>query len=147
MIRFDDSVVIHAPVETVFGVVTDFRNTPTWHKNMKEVGYKRHGAPALGAEYVWIEGFMGTTLDLSGVITAWDPPNGFSWRPVAGPYDMSGGWSFTPVRAATRVTRTADPRLSGALQLIAGLATWIAKRQVRQELAHLKRFVEAGEHG
>lgn len=142
MVHMEDVIVIQAPVEVTFAVVADFKNTGAWHKNMKQVGFSSDAAVGAGSEYQWVETFMWKTLDLSGVVTTWDPPNGFTWRPHAGPFPMTGGWRFEAVGTATKVTRFSDTELTGLMRRMPGLMTRIAKRQVRGELADLKRLVE-----
>lgn len=144
MIHMEESVVINAPPAEVFAVVTDFTNTPQWHKNMKKVGWRGDSPPGLGSEYDWVETFMGRTLDLSGSVTSWDPPHGFTWRPHGGPYPMTGGWTFAATGAGTTVTRTSDTELTGPARWMSGLMTRVARRQVRVELGQLKSFIESG---
>jgi hypothetical protein len=83
------------------------------------------------------------TGSLAGVITAWDRPNGFAWKPIAGPYEMSGGWTFEAEGSQTKVTRYSDTELSGFMKLTASLMGPVAKRPVRRELQRLKELVEA----
>lgn len=143
MVHMEDTVTIDAPVERVFAFVTDFGNTAKWHKNMKKVGFKSSEPLGAGTKYDWIESFAGKTMDLSGEITSWDPPNSFTWRPTGGPFPMSGGWFFVAVSESTKVTRYSDTELSGFMKFMSTLMSRMAKRQVRQELAEMKRLIEA----
>jgi uncharacterized protein YndB with AHSA1/START domain len=140
----EDSIVVGAPIEKVFAFVADFRNTPKWHRNMKQAGFRSSGPPGAGSEYDWVERFMWKTLDLGGVITSWDPPSSFTWRPHGGPFPMTGGWTFTAVDGGTKVVRFSDTELTGVMKRMPALMTAIAKRQVRQELQALKRLIESG---
>lgn len=143
MQHLEDSVTIDAPIDKVFSYVVDFSNTAKWHKNMKKVGFKISEPPQLGSQYDWIESFAGKTMDLSGEITAWDPPHAFAWKPDGGPFRITGGWTFVADGAATTVTRYSDSDLSGIMKFLSVLMVPVAKRQVRQELAELKRLIEA----
>lgn len=143
MLHFEDSVVVDAPIDHAFDYVADFGNTAKWHKNMKKVGWRSADTPGVGSEYDWVESFMGKTMDLAGVISSWDRPHGFTWRPLDGPYPMSGGWSFESEGDRTRITRFSDSELTGFMKFAAALMVPIAKRQVRQELAALKELIEA----
>ena len=41
--NMQDSILIQVPIDVVFNYITDFENTPHWHKNMKKVGkYDNH---------------------------------------------------------------------------------------------------------
>ncbi len=141
-LHMEDSLVIDAPIEKVFAFIMDFGNTPKWHKNMTRVGFKSDAPPGLGSEYVWVESFAGKTMDLSGSITAWDPPNSFEWKPTGGPYKMSGGWTFKTVGSSTAVVRYSDTHLSGFMKLLSVIMVALAKNQVKKELAELKRLIQ-----
>lgn len=143
-IHLEEIVVIDAPIENVFAYLTDFRNTAKWHKNMKKVGWKKDVPPGLGSEYDWVETFAGQTMVLDGVITSWDPPNSFAWRPTNSPYQFTGGWNLVQKGNSTVVTRYSDNQLSGLMKLLSFMMLPLAKRQVRSELIALKRLIESG---
>jgi len=143
-VHMEDKVSIDAPIETVFAFITDFRNTPKWHQNMKKVGWKDEGPHGVGSEYDWIETFSGMRMDIGGVITAWNPPYSFAWKPTISPYPITGGWRLEPKGNSTLVTRYSDNQLSGIYKWMNMLMIPIAKRQVRKELQELKRLIEDG---
>jgi uncharacterized protein YndB with AHSA1/START domain len=143
-IHMEDIVVIDAPIEAVFAYIVDFRNTAKWHKNMKKVGWKKDEPPGLGSEYDWTETFAGQTMVLDGVITSWEPPNSFAWRPTNSPYPISGGWTLVKKENLTVVTRYSDNQLAGIMKLMSFIMLPMAKRQVRLELQVLKRLIESG---
>lgn len=140
----EDSVEIIAPIEKVFAYITDFRNTPNWHKNMKKAGWKKEGPHGVGSEYDWIETFAAMKMDIGGVITSWDPPYSFTWKPTTSPFPMTGGWTLVAKGNSTLVTRYSDNQLSGIYKWLNRMMVPMAERQVRKELQELKRLIEAG---
>ena len=142
-VHMEDSVQINAPIEAVFAYLTDFRNTSKWHKNMKKVGWKSDGPYGVGSEYDWIETFAGIKMDIGGLITSWDPPFSFTWKPGNSPFPMTGGWIFVEKGKSTLVTRYSDNQLSGLFKLLNSIMVPMAKSQVRKELQELKRLIEA----
>lgn len=143
-LHMEDSVEIDAPIKAVFAYITDFSNTPKWHKNMKKVGWKKDGPYGVGSEYDWIETFSGMKMDLGGVITSWDPPYSFTWKPTTSPYPITGGWKLVEKGNSTLVVRYSDNQLTGIYRWLNKLMIPKAKRQVRMELLELKRLIEAG---
>ena len=141
-LHMEDTVQINAPIEAVFAYLTDFRNTPKWHKNMKKVGWKTDGPYGVGSEYDWIETFAGMKMDIVGAITSWNPPYSFTWKPTTSPYPITGGWTLVSEGASTLVTRYSDNQLSGIYKWLNMIMIPMAKRQVREELQVLKRLVE-----
>lgn len=143
-LHLEDTVSIDAPIEAVFAFITDFSNTPKWHKNMKKVGWKNEGPHGVGSEYDWIETFSGMKMDIGGVITSWNPPYSFTWKPTTSPYPITGGWTLEAKENSTLVTRYSDNQLSGIYKWLNMMMVPMAKRQVRKELLELKRLIEAG---
>lgn len=143
-IHMEDTVVIDAPIDAVFAYLADFRNTAKWHKNMKKVGWKTGDPPGLGSEYDWTETFAGQTMVLDGVITSWNPPYSFTWRPTNSPYPITGGWTLAEKEGSTVVTRYSDNQLAGIMKVLSFMMLPMARRQVRLELKELKRLIESG---
>lgn len=141
-LHMEDSISIDAPIEFVFAFITDFSNTPKWHKNMKKVGWKKDGPQGFGSEYDWIETFSGLKMDIGGVITSWDPPYSFTWKPTTSPYPITGGWTLEKREGETYVTRFSDNELAGIYKWLNKLMVPMAKRQVRKEMQELKRLIE-----
>lgn len=96
--HMEDFVQIDAPIEAVFAYITDFSNTPKWHKNMKKVGWKTNAPYGVGSEYDWVETFSGMKMDIGGVITSWNPPYSFTWKPTTSPFPMTGGVDISEER-------------------------------------------------
>jgi dehydrogenase/reductase SDR family member 12 len=141
-LHMEDSVSIDAPIETVFAYITEFQNTSKWHKNMNKVGWKNEGPHGVGSEYDWIETFAGMKMDLCGVITSWNPPFSFTWKPTKSPYPITGGWTLVANGNSTVVTRFSDNQLSGIYKWLNMIMVPMAKRQVNKELQVLKRLIE-----
>ncbi|MBP8894061.1 MAG: SRPBCC family protein [Chitinophagaceae bacterium] len=141
-LHMEDTVEIDAPIKTVFEFIADFKNTPKWHKNMKKVGWKKEGPYGVGSEYDWIETFFGMKMDIGGVITSWNPPYSFTWKPTTSPFPITGGWTLLEKGNSTFVTRYSDNQLSGIYKWMNLMMVPVAKRQVRKELQELKRLIE-----
>lgn len=141
-LHMEDTVLINAPIETVFAYITDFSKTPLWHKNMIKVGWKNEGPHGVGSEYDWIETFTGMKMDIGGTITSWDPPYAFSWKPTTSPFPITGGWKLEQKDSSTLVTRYSDNQLRGIYKWLNMMMIPMAKRQVKQELETLKKLIE-----
>lgn len=141
-LHMEDTVQIDAPIEDIFAFITDFSNTPQWHKNMIKVGWKNNEPLGVGSEYYWNETFAGMKMDIGGVITSWNPPYSFTWKPTTSPYPITGGWTFVDQGNSTLVTRYSDNQLSGIYKWLNMLIIPMAKKQVRQEMQVLKRLLE-----
>ncbi len=87
---------------------------------------------------------MEDTVVLDGVVTSWDPPYSFTWRPTNSPFPITGGWTLVKKESSTVVTRYSDNQLAGIMKLMSFIMLPTAKRQVRLELKELKRLIETG---
>lgn len=112
-----DSVWVNVPIEVAFAWLTDFQNTPKWHQNMLKWGWKSEGPYGMGSEYDWVETFMGMKMDIGGVITEWNPPYSFAWKPTTSPFPITGGWKLVQKEKATLITRYSDNQLKGIYKL------------------------------
>lgn len=140
--HLEETVLIEAPIETVFAYITDFRNTSKWHENMKKVGWKKEGPYGVGSEYDWVETFSGIKMDLGGIITSWNAPYSFTWKATTGTFKITGGWTLEQHGNTTRVTRYSDSHLSGIFKWLNSLMVPMAIRQVRKEMQVLKQLIE-----
>ena len=140
--HMEDSILIEAPIDTVFNYITDFRNTSQWHKNMKKVGWVSTPPHGEGSTYDWIETFAGMKMDIGGTITEWNPPYSFAWKPTTSPYPLSGGWRLVKEGDGTLVTRYSDNQLSGIYKWFQYLMLPMARKQIKEEMRVLKMKIE-----
>lgn len=138
----ENSITIHAPIETVWAYLTDFRNVPQWHKNMIKSEWKGEPPYGVGSEYEWIETSFGVRMDIGGNITHWDAPYCYEWEPKINPYNMSGGWKLSKSGKSTLVVRYSYTELKGFFKYFSFLILPIVKKQVRMEMEKLKQLLE-----
>lgn len=133
------TTIIHAPVERVYGYVSDPANDVNWRKGVTESGLTTDPPLALGSEgYVKAGSQVArwkVTAIASGVSVDWDL--------TEGPYGGSGGYRFEGVDGTTRFTLVADVEPRGFLRLLGPLFARMGRKQNQADVQRLKALLEA----
>jgi uncharacterized membrane protein len=97
------STFVDQPLGRVFAYVADFRNAPTWQRQLVRV--RLDGGPfPEGDRVVEIRRFLGREIEAPGDLVAWQPPEGFTVRGRSGPLEVESRYGFVAEAAGTRVT-------------------------------------------
>jgi len=141
--KFDNSVWIKQPVETVFEFVTDFNNNTLWQTDillMEMTSAERIGQ---GSTYRCVNRFMGKRIETEGLITAYEPDRRCCIRITSGPITGASRLDFEAMDGGTRFTTTGE--LSLTYFRLAGM---LVKRKIKQQLTNdmlkLKAVLENG---
>jgi uncharacterized protein YndB with AHSA1/START domain len=112
------TVVINRPIDEVFAFFTTHSNDPRWRAHVKEI--EANGPPAVGStvhQVVAGPGGRGIPADME--VTAYDPPNHYAFKVVAGPARPTGDMRLTVAPGgATEVTFALDAALGGVKKLL-----------------------------
>jgi uncharacterized membrane protein len=141
MARFEHSVVISRPLEDVFAFAANPVNDPQWSSAV-DVTQVSAGPLVIGTEFQQVGRFLGRRVELSLQVTAYDPNQRLRLKTTSGPIRFAGTRRFEPVTGGTRVTFTGDGETGGFFKLVEPLVIPMARRQLRVDLANLKRVVE-----
>ncbi len=132
------TTIIHAPVERVYGYVSDPANDVNWRKGVTESGLTTDPPLALGSEgYVKAGGQVARWK-----VTAIAPGVSVDWELTEGPYGGSGGYRFEEVDGNTRFTLVADVEPRGFLRLLGPLFARMGRKQNEADVEALKRLLE-----
>ena len=141
--KFENSVVINQPINTVFDFVTNLDNNPKWQSGILELEMTSEGRFELGSTYRCVNRFMGKRLETEGIITDYVPDRTCSFRITSGSVTGESNFSFESVNGGTRFTTTADIELRHF-----NLGKIILKRkiykQLKNDMLRLKKILENG---
>ena len=71
------AIEIHAPLYTVWRILTDFAAYPEWNPHIRQI----RGTPSVGARLtIHSKPPAGRTVVLRPVVVAWEPPTLLRWR-------------------------------------------------------------------
>jgi uncharacterized protein YndB with AHSA1/START domain len=111
------TIVINRPIDEVFTFFTTPSNDPNWRPHVKEISAQ--GAPAAGSRiHQVIEGPGGRGIPADIEVTAYERPNRYAFKVVAGPARPQGDFQLAAAAAATEVTFTLTADLAGIKKLV-----------------------------
>ncbi len=144
MTTIEHSVMIERPVEDVWAYVSDPANNPVWQGPVIEV---RAGADVpleVGSRFHEDMQFLGRRIELTWVVTEYEPPRRSAVRTVSGPVPMLGSYLLEPVSEGTRFTMGADMDAHGLLRLVKPVFARMVRREGASSCQMLKELLEAG---
>jgi uncharacterized membrane protein len=123
---------IDLPLEQVFAYVADFRNAPSWQRQLVDVRLDDGPFPE-GKRVVEIHHLLGLRVEAAGELVHWRAPEEFTVRGTSGPLRVESRYGIAVEPPGTRVTlcltmagrgpaRLAEPALRRRLERELGLA-------------------------
>lgn len=146
MTKIRETVDIEAPPWRVWAVVQeDAVNAPRWSTNLAKVEKLDAGPPEKGTRYRYHldlpHGFK-ATLEVEQ--STYTKPKHCSGRFSKGPLKGTWSYTYTERKDGTHVVYEMDYELSGLLRLTGGLLAHQYAEGIRENMAHLKKYVESG---
>ena len=143
MVRFNESIHIRQPVQSVFSYTTDLNNNLQWQSDILDVEQTSNGPFGLGATYRCVNRFMGKEIETEGVISEYDPEKKCSFTFTSGPVTGESSFMFKPVADGTKFTTTGE--LSIGLFRFAGfMFRRMVREKIKKDLLKLKQVLENG---
>lgn len=142
MYHTEASLIINRPVADVFAVTSDLNQHRGWQDGLIEACWTSEGTPGLGSTYVFVTQFARSRWDLPGVVTMWEPPNGWQWQAKGGPFPVQGGFRLEPMGTGTRITMFSDSEPWGWMNMMRPLLKWMGERSYQRSLTRLKATLE-----
>ena len=116
MARASHTVVVNRPIEDVFAYFTTHANDAAWRTQVVEVSESE--PPRQGVRVLQVlKGPGGQKIPADLEVTAYEPPNRYTFKGVSGPVRPQGEWLFRPVGDATEVTLTLSAEIKGLKSL------------------------------
>ena len=139
LVDLSATTFIDAPVERVYGYVSDPANDVNWRTGVTESGLTTDPPLALGSE-----GYVKAGRQVARwKVTAIAPGVSVDWDLTEGPYGGSGGYRFEDVDGTTQFTLVAHVEPRGFLRLLGPLFTRMGRRQNQADVEALKNLLEA----
>ena len=141
MARIEDSVVVNAPVDAVFGYASDWRRWPDWFEGLSDVRSTSEMTRGTGARYAYRVRVMGVPASVETEIQEFVEGQGWTGVGTRGlPHRTH--WRFEAQGQSTRFTYALEYRLPLSL-LGAALDALFVNREwrgiVRKSLSNVQR--------
>jgi carbon monoxide dehydrogenase subunit G len=143
--RFSRSIRVLRPLVDVWRALIDFPQVPSWERGVLEVRQTSPGAPGVGTTLVVRHVYVGRVALVDCRITDWEEQRGATMALRGGPLRRASvRYAVEPAGSdQTVVTFSAEGELIAALKLLTPLMPVVGRAGAKQNLAHLKRLLEA----
>jgi len=140
---FELSIVIHRPIEDVFGALTNLENDIKWRSEWVETRNTSGGALGVGATFCLTGEFLGRRVPTNYEVIEYEPNLSAAWKTVLGPLPLTFKRTFERVEGGTRFTIRYEPEVGGFFKLVMPLLAGSVKRQHEGDLRKVKELMEA----
>jgi hypothetical protein len=142
MIRIEQSILIHCPVEQVFSFVTALDNGIQWQSSTIEERKITPGPVSKGTTFYNVTEILGRRIESTLQITEILPNQKFAFRAISALIPSQMSQTYEAVEGGTRLTVVAQGQVDGFLKVTETLVTRQAEQKVAADLANLKRLME-----
>jgi uncharacterized membrane protein len=139
--KFTNTITIDRPASAVFAYLADLENLPRWNYAISETRKLSPGPTGVGARYVQVRTLPRPSEETLEV-TEFEPDRRLTVRGGFGPLSGEATYVLEPAGTATSLTNAMDLDASGALRLVAPLATARVSAAVAKNLTRLKELLE-----
>jgi uncharacterized protein YndB with AHSA1/START domain len=139
-VRIEHEIHIDGEPAEVFAVLTDPERLSAWQPTTVAVRRQRQGPFGVGERFEEVHKGLGRELTSTVEVAAYDAPQLFALRMVAGAVPLDGRWELEPSRGGTRLRFVGE----GDVHCLLRLARPILARQFRGYHKRLKSLVEDG---
>lgn len=144
MATFENTVTIQRSVQDVFGFLANFENIPKWNYAIVQTRKTSPGPVGVGTTYRQIRSVPSGSEE-GYRVTVFQPSTRLEIHGEIGPFTATMSYLLTPEGDGTCLANTVHLQpSSGALRLLAPLATSRVKTAVAANLATLKQLLESG---
>jgi uncharacterized protein YndB with AHSA1/START domain len=140
MIRSEAAVSIARPVETVFDLLADPRNEPSWLPGARRVAMTTPEPVRLGSRF---EGEYARAGKVTIELVAFERPSRVTFRAVSKIVRFDDAVTLAAENGGTRLDAVMEAAPQGVMRLLAPLMGRTMRAQFAANWLALKRFVEA----
>ena len=143
MTRITQSVTVNRPVEEVWDFISNFENTTRWSRGVLEARQTSPGPLGVGSTLRTVVKAFGRRRTADYLVTEYEPNRAFAFEVTSGPMASRARYSVEPAGAGTRLTASGQAEATGLYKLLAPLLVRTLERHSQDDLAAVKRILEA----
>ena len=142
MVRLEESIVVERPIEDVFAYLTDPATLSEWQPTVVDARFESAGPVRVGSRVIETRKFLGKRIHATMVVVENEPPRRFAIEAASGPIPVRVTSTLAEVDGATRIDTVLEGDPGGLFRLGAPFVVRAAERELRKNLAALKRILE-----
>ena len=137
------SVTINRPVAEVWTFISNFENSTRWSRGVLEARQTSDGPLGVGSTLQTVVKAFGRRRTADYLVTELEPNQAFAFEVASGPMASRARYSVEPAGAGTRLTASGEAEATGLYRLLAPVLVRTLKRHSQEDLANVKRILEA----
>jgi carbon monoxide dehydrogenase subunit G len=137
------SVTVNRPVEEVWDFIGSFENTTRWSRGVLEARQTSDGPLGVGSRLQTVVKAFGRRRTADYLVTEYEPNHAFAFEVTSGPMTSRARYSVEPAEAGTRLTASGEAAATGLYRLLAPVLVRTLERHSQDDLANVKRILEA----
>ena len=139
-----ETIVIERPISEVSAYAGDPSNAPTWYRRIARAEWETDPPISLGSRIAFRARFMGRDLAYTYEVTEYTPGEQVAMQTAEGPFPMATTYAWRTVGPdKTHMALRNHGMPSGFSRIMAPLMARAMRRAMKQDLADLKRLLEA----
>ena len=143
MTKFEKSILINRPAEEVWKFMSQVENMPKWDRGVLEARQTSKDPAGVGSTIQVVRQLLGRRRIANLRVSEYVPNQSLAVQARRGQITGQVRYTFEPVERGTRMTSTAEVTLGGWWKLITPLLVPMLDRDGRDDLANVKRVMEA----
>jgi carbon monoxide dehydrogenase subunit G len=143
MTTITQSVTVNRPVQEVWDFISTFENTTRWSRGVLEARQTSDGPLRVGSTLETVVKVFGRRRTADYLVTEYEPNHVFAFKVASGPMTSRARYSVQPAGAGTRLTASGEAEATGLYKLLAPVLVRTLKRHSQDDLANLRRILEA----
>ena len=139
--RLEHSIVVGRSPEETFAFIADPENLPLWQSGLVEV-HRESELRGVGARHLEVRSFMGTRIEQTLEVTAYEPAKRLDLEVVDGPLLLKVAHTFTAEDGGTRIDIAGEGEVGALFRMAEFLVVRAVKRQSKADFERLKELLE-----
>ena len=143
MVRLEERMVVHAPVETVFEYMSRFENDAQWRDEVLDSRRMTPTEHGVGERYEQLMTVDGHQIRVDFEVTQYEQNRRLGFRGTAGDVSARGTYDLTARQdGTTAVDVSAEINVSGALEATEPYIVEVVSLAGRRDLQHLAELLD-----
>lgn len=142
MVKLEQRIFVHAPVENVFEYMSRFENDPQWRDEVVDSVRTAPVGHGIGERYEQLMSVEGHEIQAAFEVTEYEANRRLGFRGTSGDVSAIGSYDFSSTGVGTSIDIQAEIRVSGALEATEPYIMDVVARAGKGDFARLQELLD-----
>jgi len=143
LINLNISTMIYRPIRQVFNFMSTPENDFQWQYGVLASTRLSEGITNIGTLFRSISHLMGQRIESTFEVTEFEPNKKYGFKSLSGPLHSQTSYAFEIADDSTKITISTQANMINFFQVGEGILEKKMKKQLKADLAMLKKLLEA----